>query len=102
MLTITQIAERAEISPDTVRHHHKMATRARRDGAATERHLPAPVGVDGGANVWDETAIDEWIETRREPARRGGIPKSEMRAVLAAAENHNIDQVISIARRNLA
>lgn len=102
MLNVQQVADAAGISPETVRQHHKIATKARREGTATERDLPAPSGLLDGANVWDDDEIAAWVSVRKTPARRGGIPKSEMRAVLAAAENHQIDRVIAIARRNLA
>lgn len=101
MLNVNEVADAAGISPETVRHHHKIATKARREGSATERDLPAPAAVVGGANVWDENEIRDWISARKTPARRGAIPKSEMRAILDAAENQQIDRVIAIARRNL-
>lgn len=101
MINVQQVADAAGISPATVRHHHKLATKARREGAETDRHLPAPVGSEDGANLWDDAEIAEWISTRAKPARRGAIPKDEMRAVLTAAEAGNIDQVITIARRNI-
>lgn len=100
-MNVQQAADAAGLSPATLRHHHKLATKARREGVATERHLPAPVGVEDGANVWNEDEIAEWISTRETPVKRGAIPKEEMRAVLAAAEAGNVDQVITIARRNI-
>lgn len=102
MMNAQRVADAAGISVETVRYHHKLATKARREGTATERDLPAPAGLVDGANAWDEDEIQGWISARKTPARKGAIPKSEMRAILAAAENHNIDQVITIARRNLA
>ena len=102
MLTIQQVAEVAELSLETIRHHHKLATRARRTGTATARDLPAPASLVDGANVWDPAEIDAWLAERRKPIKRGGIPKSEMRKVLIAAKAANVDQVISIAERNLA
>lgn len=102
MMNAQQVADAAGISVETVRYHHKLATKARREGAATERDLPAPAGLVDGANAWDEDEIQGWISARKTPARKGAIPKSEMRAVLQAAEAGQIDRVITIARRNLA
>lgn len=102
MLNVQQVADAAGISPETVRHHHKIATKARKEGVETERDLPAPSGVVDGANVWDDDKIAAWVAIRKTPARRGGVPKSEMRAILAAAENQQLDRVIAIARRNLS
>lgn len=101
MLTLAQIAELAELSPETVRHYLKVANRARRQGTATERDMPAPAGQQDGANVWHQADIEAWLKARQTPAKRGAIPKSEMRDVLQAAESGNIDRVITIARRNM-
>lgn len=101
MINVQQVADAAGLSPATVRHHHKLATKARREGVATERHLPAPVGTEDGANLWDDSEIADWISAREKPAKRGAIPKDEMRAVLVAAEAGNIDLVITIARMNI-
>lgn len=101
MINVQQVADTAGLSPATVRHHHKLATKARREGTVTERHLPAPVGSEDGANLWDDAEIADWISAREKPAKRGAIPKDEMRAVLVAAEAGNIDLVITIARRNI-
>lgn len=99
---VQQVADAAELSPETIRYYQKAGNQARKAGTETARDLPAPVGVEGGANVWDADEIRSWISTRKTPARRGAIPKSEMRAVLQAAEAGQIDRVITIARRNLA
>lgn len=96
-----RVGEETGLSPKTIRYYRKVGARERREGTATARTIPAPRLVDG-ENVWDPDEIRAWVAARKSPARRGAIPKSEMRAVLAAAENHNIDQVITIARRNLA
>lgn len=101
MLTAQQVGDQAGVTADTVRKHHQIALRARRLGTATPRHLPAPAEVVDGANVWRESDIAEWISARKTPAKRGGIPKAEMRLVLEAAEAGQIDRVITIARRNL-
>lgn len=98
---VQQVADEAGISPETVRYYQKIGNQARKAHAATARDLPAPIGIEAGANVWDPDEIRDWIATRKTPARRGAIPKAEMRAVLEAAENQNLDQVIAIARRNL-
>ena len=97
-----RVAEEADLSPETVRYYQKIGNQARKANAATERDLPAPSGVVDGANVWDPDEIRAWISARKKPARRGAIPKSEMRAVLQAAEAGQIDRVIEIARRNLS
>lgn len=102
MIDITEVANRAGITVNTARYHHKLATKARRERSETARNLPAPQSQTDGANLWDEDEIAEWISVRAEPARRGAITKSEMREVLAAAQSGNVDQVIAIAQRNLA
>lgn len=100
-MNVHEVAEAAGITAETVRHHHKVATKERREGIWTVRMLPEPAGQIDGANVWDDDEIREWIAARRTPAKRGAIPKSEMRAILTAAENGQIDQIITIAERNL-
>lgn len=102
MLTIQQIADEAGLSPKTIRYYNKTGNRARREGVATERDFPAPVGIVDGANVWDESEIRAWLEVRKQPARRGAIAKAEMRNVLSALERGNVDQAITIARKALS
>lgn len=102
MLNVNEVAAAAGLKPDSIRHHHKTAIIARREGTADERTLPAPRGLHEGANVWDEAEIQEWIDARKTPAKRGAIPKADMRAVLAAAEAGQIDRVIAIATKSLS
>ena len=101
MMTVQQVADEAGLSPATVRYYHKQATRSRATGQATERDLPEPVSKVDGANVWDDDEIRDWIAARRSPAKRGAIPKDQMRAVLEHLEAGQIDRAITICRRNL-
>lgn len=101
MLTLQQVAEMADLNPETVRHYHKMATRARSNNTTTARSLPAPVAKLGQQNLWDTQEIHDWIANRKAPKRMGAIPKKEMREVLRAALAGNLDQVITIAKRNI-
>lgn len=102
MFTINQVADAAGIKPETVRHYHKQATRARKNGTSRASDLPAPIGVRHQANVWDTQEILDWVAARNKPSRMGAIPKKEMQAVLNAAQAGKLFEVITIAKRNLS
>lgn len=100
-MDLQQVAAAAGVLPETIRHYHKAANKARAEGRASPRDLPPASRGSDGKNYWDEVEIDIWVSSRQRPAKRGAIPKAEMQAVLDAAQLDNIEEVITIARRNL-
>lgn len=75
-LTIRDIAERAQLSVETVRKLHAEATKARREGTHTPRMMPEPTGTRDSALTWEPEAIDAWLAEREKPTRKGAVPKS--------------------------
>lgn len=82
-MTLRDIAQHADLSPATIRRLHADATKARRLKIETPRHMPAPSSTtDYGALLWNAEQIDEWLEARAIPARKGAVPKSVLQEAI--------------------
>lgn len=86
-MTIRDIAEKAGLKVTTVRRLHAEASRARRDGIADERTMPAPRGMrDDFSLEWEEQVVADWLAAREQPARKGAVPKSVLRQAIMELE----------------
>lgn len=82
-MTLRDIAAAAELSPETIRRLHADASKARRDGTMTPRHMPEPVGTaENGALMWRSEQIQQWLAERAKPARKGAVPKSVLQQAI--------------------
>ena len=57
-LTVRQVAERAGVKPDTIRHHQVRKT------------MPEPDGHLGVTPYWFVWTVERWVATRPKPGRR--------------------------------
>lgn len=101
-MTLRDIAQYAELSPTTVRRLHADATKARRFGVQTPRHMPAPSSkTDYGALLWDAADVKEWLEARSTPARKGAVPKSVLQQAIFHLEHGRRDAAIEVMKEAL-
>lgn len=63
-LTLTQIAERAGITPGSARIYHKRAAANRAAGDTRAGDLPAPDITLGRTPGWSTRTIDTWLTAR--------------------------------------
>lgn len=82
-MTLRDIAKHSDLSPATIRRLHADATKARQLKIETPRHMPAPISkTDYGALLWGAEQINEWLEVRAIPARKGAVPKSVLQQAI--------------------
>ena len=98
-MTLRDIAKHADLSPATVRRLHADATKARRLMIETPRHLPAPSSTtDYGALLWQAKQIDDWLEARATPARKGAVPKSVLQQAIKELERNRPNAALRVLK----
>lgn len=98
-MTLRDIAAAAELSPETIRRLHADASKARRDGVVTPRHMPEPTGMnEHGALIWPSDQIQPWLEERAKPARKGAVPKSVLQQAIKELERNRPNAALRVLK----
>lgn len=98
-MTIRDIAAAAELSVETIRRLHADASKARREGTATARHMPAPTGTtDLGALTWPTDLVQQWLAERAKPARKGAVPKSVLQQAIKELERNRPNAALRVLK----